>query len=275
MSCTPLIAASPPAASSASWTTPRRSTALRVQREPAGGDARGVQQVLDDVLQRARAAVHDLERAGDLVRIGAALAEQAEPEQHRSEGRPQLVREQRQEVVLQVARLLRARRAACSRRRTGVMSRVKQRLWTKRPSRKSALAVDQHLLDGAVGGDAGARGNRRRSPFGPGAPGVGGGAAARRRTRRGRGRRTRRGAGRRGPAPPRSPRGCDRRASTKRRPSVDWSSHRRRSASLSGAGTCCKGSGAPSAVLALLTAARRQAGDGGDGLGRLHGLRQV
>ena len=127
--------------------------ALRVQRQPAGGDARGVQQVLDDVLQRARAAVHDLVRSGDLVRVGAPLAEQAQPEQHRSQGSPELVREQRQEVVLQVARLLRARAGRLLQAQDGRDVAREAAAVHEASVVEERVAVDQHVLHGAVGGD--------------------------------------------------------------------------------------------------------------------------
>ena len=81
---------------------------LRAEHEPAGGDARRVEEVLDDALQGARAALDDLEGAVGLGGIGFSLPEETEPHQDRSERRPQLVGEQRQELVLEAARVHRA-----------------------------------------------------------------------------------------------------------------------------------------------------------------------
>ena len=125
---------------------------LRVEHEAAGGDARGVEQVLDDALQRARAALDDLEGALPLGGIEAALPQEAEPHQDRAQGRAELVGKQGQELVLEAARRLRpvprgllplqdARDVAGDQAAVDELTVAEER-----------VSVDQDLLDGAVPG---------------------------------------------------------------------------------------------------------------------------
>jgi hypothetical protein len=80
---------------------------LQVEHEPTCTGARRVEQVFDDALQGACAALDDLERTLLLCGIEPALPQQAEPHQYRSQGSAELVGKQRQELVLEMARRLR------------------------------------------------------------------------------------------------------------------------------------------------------------------------
>ena len=113
---------------------------LRVEHEPARRDPRRVEQVLDDALQGACAALDDLERALPPGGIESTLAQQAEPHQYRSERRAQLVGEQRQELVLEMAR------------RLGAMPRALLPHVTERVSRNRTGRGDGGLLPGSRSG---------------------------------------------------------------------------------------------------------------------------
>ena len=108
LSASPLIAASPDAASTATWTTPLRSTSCGLSMRPPAAmrDAwsrssmmRSRVRALRSMISRARAVSTGSE---------PACAKQTEPHQDRSQRRPQLVGEQRQELVLEAARVHRA-----------------------------------------------------------------------------------------------------------------------------------------------------------------------
>ena len=123
---------------------------LRVEHEPARGDARRVEQVFDDALQRACAALDDLERALLLGGIEPALPQQAEPHQDRAERRAQLVGEQRQELVLEMARRLRPMpRGLLPLHEAGDVASDEAAVDEPAVAEEPA-SIDQDLLDGAV-----------------------------------------------------------------------------------------------------------------------------
>ena len=119
---------------------------LRDQLEAAGGDARGMEQVFDDAFQGARAALDDPEGALPFRGRQLPFLKQAEPYEDGAQGRSQLVGEQGQELVLQVARLLHPMTRGLLPLQEGVMSRVTQRLWTSRPSLERLLASMRTLF---------------------------------------------------------------------------------------------------------------------------------
>src|SRR5262249_55796103 len=78
---------------------------LRVEPELAGDDARHVEDVLDE-LPLGLSVPADGVDALRQRRIGAPLLEEARPADDGVEGRPELVRHRREELVLDAARLL-------------------------------------------------------------------------------------------------------------------------------------------------------------------------
>ena len=88
---------------------------LRRQLQRAAHDARHVEQVVDDLHLRRRVAVNRVERARNLSRLHVPVAQHRRPAENRVQRRSQLVRERRQELVLEpVGRL-------------GVFARIGQR----------------------------------------------------------------------------------------------------------------------------------------------------
>ena len=123
---------------------------LRVEHEPACGDARRVEQVFDDALQRACAALDDLERTLPLGGIEPALPQEAEPHQDRSQGRAQLVGKQGQELVLEMARRLRPMpRGLLPLHEAGDVASDEAAVDESAVAEEPA-SIDQDLLDGAV-----------------------------------------------------------------------------------------------------------------------------
>ena len=89
---------------------PRQIDRLDVQAQPAGDDARDVEHVLDDLLQRGRVALDDVERRLASCRAAASEAQHARVAEHGVERRAEFVRQRRQEFVLQPAGLVGALR---------------------------------------------------------------------------------------------------------------------------------------------------------------------
>ena len=79
---------------------------LGMEHQSARGDAGRVEQVFDDPLEGARAAIDDLKGAFLLGLIEASLFQEPEPHQDRTQGSAQFMGEEGQEFVLEVARRL-------------------------------------------------------------------------------------------------------------------------------------------------------------------------
>ena len=114
---TPLASAAGRTVSSAASTTGAEVDRRGSEPELAGDDARDVEQVLDELGLRPRVALDGLERARRSARgVELAAAEQLRPAEHGVERRAQLVRDGRQELVLDAGWPPRPRRApSCSR----------------------------------------------------------------------------------------------------------------------------------------------------------------
>ena len=77
-----------------------------VEQQLAAGDARDVEQVLDQPRLRVRIAIDALERVLDFLGGQLAAAQQVDPADDRVERRAQLVRQRGEELVLQAIGLL-------------------------------------------------------------------------------------------------------------------------------------------------------------------------
>ena len=77
---------------------------LHVESELAGHDTRHVEQIVDQLREEPRVALHHLERALALIGINLSLLQHARPGQEGRKRRAQLVRYHRQEIVLRLAR---------------------------------------------------------------------------------------------------------------------------------------------------------------------------